>query len=162
MEESADVTFEAALVRAQELGITETDPSGDIDGYDAAVKCVCLCRALLRLPQGMEDVQPLHGIRGVGQAEIAAARADGGARLMLVCEGKLLESAVGGDKAQCAVRLRRVPPSSPLHGIRATSSCVTFFTDILGPVTVTSTDPTLRDTGYGLLADLLEAMRWKS
>merc|ERR1740117_1656798 len=72
MEDSPEVTFEEGLARAQAAGIAETDPSGDIDGLDAAVKCVCLCRALLHAPLTLASVQPVDSIRGVGQAEVAA------------------------------------------------------------------------------------------
>jgi len=34
----ADVLFEEGLKTAQDLGVTETDPSHDIDGWDSTVK----------------------------------------------------------------------------------------------------------------------------
>eukprot|EP00927_Polykrikos_kofoidii_P067089 TRINITY_DN62612_c0_g1_i1.p1 TRINITY_DN62612_c0_g1~~TRINITY_DN62612_c0_g1_i1.p1 ORF type:complete len:393 (-),score=49.94 TRINITY_DN62612_c0_g1_i1:41-1219(-) len=166
LEESPTMTFEESLARAQSVGITETDPSADIDGFDAAVKCVCLCRALLGARMSLAEVNPCEGIRGVSQKDVAEARNDGGKRLMLVCEGSIVSKGDGGpsgrgEQAVCSVRLRQVAPSSPMHSVRGASACITLRTDVLGPVTLFSTDPTLRDTGYGLLADLLEVANWR-
>eukprot|EP00971_Amphidinium_carterae_P274722 5451562-Amphidinium_carterae.1 len=154
MEESSEVTFEEGLQRAQDMGIVEADPSGDIDGYDAAVKCVCLARALMGAQASMKDVRPLDGIRTVDQAAVAGAK-ERRSRLMLVCRGWHEE-----DGVRCSVELQTVPSSSPFHGIRGASSCLTIYTDVLGALTLTQTDPTIRDTGFGLLADFLEAINW--
>merc|ERR1712194_188232 len=47
MEEGEAQTVEDGIKRAQELGIAEADPSGDIDGYDAAVKNLVLARVCM-------------------------------------------------------------------------------------------------------------------
>lgn len=159
MEDNPELPFEAGLARAQEMGIVEADPAGDIDGFDAAVKCVCLCRALLGVKLSLDNVQPRDSIRHVQQTDIARARADNKSRLMLVCEGKVTGDAHG---VSCAVRLRSVPPTSSLYNLRGSSACVTLFTDVMGPVTIVSTDPSLRDTGYGLFSDLLDAINWRA
>lgn len=39
----------------------------------------------------------------------------------------------------------------PLAHLEGASSALTIETDVLQPITVTSTEPTLRDTAYGLL-----------
>merc|ERR1719446_645362 len=112
MEDDPQLAFEAGLKRAQDMGIAEADPSGDIDGYDAAVKCVCLGRALLGVQVSLDKVQPRDGIRGMQQENIAKAREEGNCRLMLVCEGSL---SADGKTGSCGVRLTKVPPTSPLY-----------------------------------------------
>ena len=39
-------SFEDAIRRAQQMGIAETDPSADLDGWDAAVKVAALAIVL--------------------------------------------------------------------------------------------------------------------
>jgi homoserine dehydrogenase len=48
MEEGLD--FEQALRNAQEIGVAETDPSHDIDGWDATVKVAALVTVLMGVP----------------------------------------------------------------------------------------------------------------
>src|SRR5215467_31327 len=43
-------SFDDAVRRAQAMGIAETDPSADIDGWDSAVKVAALTIALLGVP----------------------------------------------------------------------------------------------------------------
>ncbi|MBZ0274859.1 MAG: homoserine dehydrogenase, partial [Anaerolineae bacterium] len=40
------LSYAAALERAQQLGYAETDPSGDVEGWDAAAKAVILAQSL--------------------------------------------------------------------------------------------------------------------
>ena len=42
-------SFEEGLKTAQELGVTETDPSHDIDGWDATVKVCALASVLMNI-----------------------------------------------------------------------------------------------------------------
>jgi hypothetical protein len=44
--------FEAAVKKAQDLGIAETDPSFDVDGWDATVKLSALATVLTLAPLG--------------------------------------------------------------------------------------------------------------
>lgn len=150
LEADPSLSFEDALRTAQDMGIAEADPSADVDGLDAAVKCVCLARALgLAASASLGDVRPLEGIRGLDGAAVAAALPR---RYKLVCRGRR-----DGDRLCLSVARELVEPSSPLHGVSGASSCVTLRTDVLGPLTLVQSDPTTRDTGYGLFADLCEA-----
>jgi len=151
LERDATLSFAAALKVAQDMGIAEADPSADIDGWDAAVKCVCLAQALGIAPSAtLQDVRPVEGIRGLDGAAVQKGLPK---RFKLLCRGRREE----GGAFSLAVTRELVEPSSPLHGVSGSSSCVTFFTDVLGPLTVVQTSPTTRDTGYGIFADLCEA-----
>ncbi len=44
------LSFDAALKKAQELGVAETDATHDIDGWDAAVKTAALITVLMEVP----------------------------------------------------------------------------------------------------------------
>jgi len=144
--------FEEALAHAQELGIAETDPSGDVDGWDAAVKVAALVTVLMGracTPAHVERV----GIAALTPADIQkASRA--GLRWKLVCsagwEGGVLTTRVAPE---------RIEAGDPLFNVSGTSSAITFFTDVLPALTVVEGDPGPQTTAFGLLADFLRAAR---
>ena len=53
------------------------------------------------------------------------------------------------------VRLELVGRSDPIYHLSGTSSSVQLYTDVLGPITMVSTDPSLVDTAYGLFSDII-------
>ena len=72
MEEGS--TYEDALQEAQDNGYAEADPTGDVEGFDAAGKVVILANLLMGVPIGMDDVDRT-GISGLTPADITAATA---------------------------------------------------------------------------------------
>jgi homoserine dehydrogenase len=74
MEEGA--SYEDGVRRAQEIGIAETDPTLDVDGWDAAAKAVIVANAVFGASLGLADVER-EGIRGITSDELEAARRAG-------------------------------------------------------------------------------------
>jgi homoserine dehydrogenase len=144
--------FEKAVAYCQEIGIAETDPSGDIDGWDAAVKVAALATVLMNVPLKPAEVDRT-GIRGIGPAEIAQAR-QAGKRWKLVCSA---ECVGGGVKGRVAPE--QVGVDSPMYGVEGTTSIVEFKTDVLGQLSVVESNPGPHTTAYGLFADFLNAVR---
>src|SRR2546430_10037503 len=68
--------FEEALRKAQEIGVAETDPSHDIDGWDAAVKVAALVTVLMGVPIRLDEIQR-KGIGGLTGEVLRAARSAG-------------------------------------------------------------------------------------
>lgn len=92
MEKSGE-EFDAVLAEAAKLGITETDPSQDIDGWDAASKLVILANAVMNRPISIRDVR-VEGIRAVTAEKIRAAKKRGKVlRLIATITNKLAEVA---------------------------------------------------------------------
>jgi homoserine dehydrogenase len=144
--------FDQAVAYAQEIGIAETDPSGDVDGWDAAIKVAALVTVLMDVPLKPIEVART-GIAEIHAQDIQSAR-DQGKRWKLVC------SAVReGDGVRAAVGPQMVPPESPLYLVDGTTSIVQFETDVLGSLSVMETDPGPHTTAYGLLADFINALR---
>jgi homoserine dehydrogenase len=145
-------SFESALTEAQAIGIAETDPSGDIDGWDAAVKVAALATVLMDYPLGIQEVDR-QGIGDLDADQINAAM-DAGQRWKLICSVWRENDMVLGR-----VRPERVGPEDPLYHVRGTSSQITFTSDVLGDLTIMGTDPGPDTTAYGMFADLLNAVR---
>ena len=145
-------SFDQAVAYAQKIGIAETDPSGDIDGWDAAVKVAALATVLMDTPLKPAQVQR-QGIRHITMEEIEQARAEK-KRWKLVCSAVRhangVEARVGPEK---------VGSDSPLYSVEGTTSIVQFVTDVLGVLSVIEEDPGPNTTVYGLFADFLNAVR---
>jgi homoserine dehydrogenase len=145
-------SFEQAVAHAQAVGIAETDPSGDVDGWDAAIKVAALVTVLMGVRLKPDQVAR-QGIGALTLDDIEAARAQG-RRWKLVCSASR-EGA--GVRARVAPEL--VGPDSPLFNVSGTSSIAQFETDVLGRLSLIEEDPGPHTTAYGLLADFLNAVR---
>jgi homoserine dehydrogenase len=145
-------SFDQAVAYAQSIGIAETDPSGDIDGWDASIKVSALVSVMMGYPLKPDQVDRT-GIRGLTREDLERARQEG-KRWKLVCSARR-EGA--GVKARVAPEM--IPSSSPLYSIDGTTSIVQFETDVLGLLSVVESDPGPHTTAYGLLADFVNAVR---
>ena len=150
MEEGS--SLEEAIAYSQSIGITETDPSGDIDGWDAAIKVAALATVLMGIPLKPQDVDR-KGIRDLSPHLIRQAKKEG-KRWKLVCTA---EKKRGKVIAKVAPQL--VPPSSPFFSVNGTSSFVVFNTDVLPGLGILESDPSPETTAYGLLADILNILK---
>lgn len=141
-----------ALRKAQELGYAEADPTGDVEGWDAAVKVQVLAKVLMGEPIGVDDVDRT-GITGITGEDIKAA-AGRGARIKLIAE-------VGrnGGKLLAKVAPKEIPLAHPLAGIMGATNAITLITDHLGEVTIVGPGAGRVETGQALLADLLSVHR---
>ncbi|MBT3390695.1 MAG: homoserine dehydrogenase [Chloroflexi bacterium] len=147
----AGESFEDAVAYAQSIGIAETDPSGDVDGWDAAIKVCALVSVMMGVPLKPHDVDRT-GIGGISVDDVAQAKSEG-KRWKLVCEALR-----DGDQVRARVAPQKVGVESPLYGVMGTTSIVEFESDVLGKLSLIEADPGPHTTAYGLLADFLNAV----
>ena len=148
-------TQQDAITYAQSIGIAETDPSGDVDGWDAAVKVAALVTVLMDKPFTPDQVDR-SGIRELTLDHIQDAKKNG-KRWKLVCSAVLDQDSPSGISA--SVTPRQIGPDSLLYNITGTSSILEIESDVLGKLSLIEQDPTPRTTAYGLLADILNAIK---
>lgn len=146
------LSFEESLLKAQELGVAETDSGNDIEGWDAAVKVAALIRVLMDVPIRLEEIQR-EGIGKLSEEAVRAARAEG-KPYKLVCRAQRI-----GQGVTASVRPEQVPLSDPLAWVAGTSSIVYFETDIFPGLAITENNPGLDATAYGMLADFVRAVK---
>jgi homoserine dehydrogenase len=146
------LTFEAALKKAQDLGIAETDATHDIDGWDAAVKTAALITVLMDVPVRLSEIKR-EGIRGLRVDAVRAARNEGRPYKLVCRAGR------AGAGVTASVRPEQVAMSDPMAGIAGSSSYVYFETDIFPGLAVTEENPGLYATAYGMLADFVRSAR---
>ncbi len=146
------LSFDAALRRAQELGVAETDARHDIEGWDAAVKVTALVVVLMGESLRPADVQR-EGIGKLTGDEVRAARA-AGTPYKLVCSARRTTNGI-----LARVTPERVPLNDPLAWVAGTSSIVYFETDIFPGLCITEVNPGVYATAYGMLADFIRTVQ---
>jgi homoserine dehydrogenase len=146
-------TFDEAVKEAQSIGIAETDPSADIDGWDAAIKVAALSTVVMGIPVKPQQVER-KGIRDITPEMIQEA-AQAGERWKLVCKARRK----GEQLLEASVSPQRVAAGSPLYAVNGTSSYVEFKMDVLPGLGILENNPGPETTAYGLLADLINAIR---
>jgi homoserine dehydrogenase len=146
------LTFEEGVGRAVELGVTETDPGYDVDGWDAAVKVCALARVLMRAPLRLEEVER-EGIRSLDSNVLREARAAGH-------PFKLVSRAAYSDgRVKASVRPEQIRAGDPLAMTSGTSLLIHFELDVLPGLTMMAHNPNLKSTAYGLLCDFINAAK---
>jgi homoserine dehydrogenase len=145
------LSFEESLKKAQQMGVAETDPSHDIDGWDAAVKVAALVTVLMGVQIRLEDIER-EGIGELSGATVRAARAEGNP-YKLVCRAQR-----DGARVRASVRPEQVPLSDAMAWVAGTSSIIYFETDIFPGLAITENNPGLEATAYGMLADFVKAV----
>lgn len=151
VERGAD--FEEGVRRAQALGVAETDPSHDVEGWDAVVKTCAVANVLMGAGLRPADVTR-EGIRGLGAEEVRAAAA-AGEPYRLVARARRGE----GGEVSASVGPERVVPDGPLPRVGGTTMAVTFELDVLPALTLVAHRPDLKSTAYAMLADFVDAVR---
>jgi homoserine dehydrogenase len=141
---------EEALREAQAAGITEADPSHDLEGWDAAVKGCVLANALMGADVRPPRVQR-RGIGGVTGAQAQAAlRA--GYRLRLI-----VRAARRGSGARVSVGPERVPVGDFLVSSGSDGALV-LSTDLMGEIGIWEGAGGVDQTAYALLSDLVAVL----
>jgi homoserine dehydrogenase len=146
-------TFDEAVAQAQSIGVAETDPSGDILGWDAAVKVAALVTVLMDTPHLPQQVER-QGIEAITPTLVREAR-EQGRRWKLICQASREET----GRIVSRVGPEQIGTDDLLYSVLGTSSSVTFVSDVLGRLTVTEENPGPETTAYGLLADFINAVR---
>ena len=145
------LSFDESLARAQQIGVAETDPSNDIEGWDAVVKVAALVRVLMGVPIRPDAIQR-EGIGKLSRETVRAARVEG-RPYKLVCRARRTDHGV-----TASVGPEQVPLSDPLAWVAGTSSIVYFETDIFPGLAITENNPGVEATAYGMLADFVRAV----
>ena len=145
------LSFQDSLAKAQQLGIAETDPSHDVEGWDATVKTAALIRVLMGLPIKLDEIQR----KGISQltGEVVRAARGAGKPFKLMCRAQR-----NGSSVTASVRPEQVLLSDPLAAVEGTSSILYLETDIFPGLAITENNPGLEATAYGMLADFVRAV----
>lgn len=143
------MSYADALAEAQRLGYAEADPTGDVEGYDAAAKAVILANIVMSARLALDEVER-KGITTLTRDTIEAARASGDRWKLIARVWR------EGDRVRASVEPTRLPLSHPLAGVGGATNAITFTTDLLGDVTLIGPGAGGVATGFAILSDILE------
>lgn len=85
-----ELSYETALKQAQELGYAETDPTGDVEGFDAAYKIAILSTISFNKKVDINKIYR-EGITQITAQDIKSAK-ELGYRIKLIAMGQVLEN----------------------------------------------------------------------
>ncbi len=142
--------FEQALKEAQQLGYAETDPTNDIEGYDAACKVAILANSVFGRNVTFNDVR-ITGITSITEDAVSLAAS----RNMVI----RLIGEVSETKLEVGPRL--VPKGHPLS-VSGTLNTAQIISDLAGPITVTGRGAGRLETASAILSDLISIMDERS
>ena len=142
-------SYEDVLKDAQALGFAEADPTGDVEGYDAANKLSVLMATafgVYRAPDSFERI----GITGVTMEDLAAAEAEGKVIKLLACA----EEKDGGIEAY--VKPVAVEKDSFLGRCGSEFNAVQIDCNMAGPIFLQGKGAGPEPTGSAVLGDIIE------
>lgn len=146
------MSYADALAEAQAQGYAEADPTGDVEGFDAAAKVAILTRLVLGASLPLEQVER-QGITGVTVADIEQAKA-------AHMHWKLIGSAeITPDGVKASVKPVCLPDSHPLARVSGATNAITFSTAYLGDVTLIGPGAGRLQTGMAVIEDLIEIFK---
>ena len=143
-------SFADALAEAQELGYAESDPTADVDGFDAAAKAAIIASVAFGVQVGAADVYR-EGISGITADDVAMA-----ARL-----GYVVKLVAVAEKTDDAVAIRvhpaMVPTDHPLAAVREAFNAVFVEGAAAGELMFYGRGAGGRPTASAVLGDVIDA-----
>lgn len=138
------LTYENALQDAAGKGYAESNPSLDVDGFDAAAKLVIMANWVMGMKVTMRDVSRT-GITKVTVAEVKkAAQRSNAIKLIAAC-----------DRRKLVVAPTEVAKTDPIC-VNSTLNAVTFSSEHSGQQTIIGRGAGGMETASSVLRDLIE------
>ena len=143
------LSYDEALAHAQDAGHAETDPSLDVEGWDAANKLVILAHSVLDYPATLADVA-VEGITHVNAETLRQAVAEG-KRVKLVATAER-----DGDRYDLSVRPVWLDADHPLAQLGPMQMGIIYYTDISGVISAAIIEETPVPTASAMLRDVVD------
>jgi homoserine dehydrogenase len=143
------LSYDEALAHAQAAGHAETDPSLDVEGWDAANKLVILAYSVLDYSATLADVT-IEGIAHVTAETLRQAAAEG-KRVKLVATAER-----DGDHYRLSVRPTWLDPDHPLAQLGPKQMGIVYHTDISGVISAAIVEETPVPTASAMLRDVVD------
>jgi len=143
------------LANAQRAGYAETDPSADVDGFDARAKLCILARLALQAEIRPEDV-PAQTIRHVGAVDFPYAKE-------LACTIRQVSRAqLDSAVVRARVGPMLVPKSSPIAWSRGTQNMIVTSGEFGGDVVFSGHGAGGHPTAVAVVSDVLAVAQGSS
>ena len=156
-----DIDYHTALKEAQEMGVAESNPELDVEGWDTAAKILILTNTIYGTDLCLDDI-PVTGIQGVTSEMIDEAARDG-KTIKLIGES-CLEGPFHNQKQKVTGISVSVSPvdlesDHALSRINGTTKAINFETDTLGDFTVVGGKSDPRAAAAAVIKDIVNLAR---
>ena len=151
--EKDGVSYEQVLKEAQELGYAETDPTGDVEGYDSAYKIATLATIALNKRVDINKIYR-EGITKISADDMRFAK-ELGYKIKLIALAKTIES----DKVDVRVHPMLVPLKNCLAGINGVTNSVVLEGFPVGRVMMAGPGAGEFPTASSVVGDILAIQR---
>ncbi len=145
-------SYEEALKEAQSLGYAESDPSADVEGWDAVGKTVILANTMMTAKLKPSEVER-QGITRITMNDIISAKVQDKTIKLIAHIWR------EKDKIMAKVSPELVHTVDPLANVTGAMNALTLKTDGLGDITIIGRGAGGVETGHGILSDLLAIHR---
>jgi homoserine dehydrogenase len=143
------LSYDEALADAQAAGHAETDPSLDVEGWDAANKLVILAHSALGYPATLDDVS-VEGILGVTAKMLSQSAAEEKRiKLVAVAEEE-------GDGYRLSVQPTWLDAKHALAQLGPKQMGIVYHTDISGVISAAIVEETPVPTASAMLRDVVD------
>ncbi len=152
--------FDAVLADAQRLGYAEADPTGDVEGFDAAQKAAILASLAFHTAVPIDAVHR-EGITAIDKTVMDAARGAGYVvKLLAVCErlDGVAESP-SGEAISVRVAPALVPREHPLASVHGANNAVFVQAEAAGNLMFYGAGAGGVQTASAVLGDVVSAAR---
>ena len=144
-----NASYADVLKEAQELGYAEADPTGDVEGFDAAYKITTLATIVFGKRIKIENVYR-EGITKISPDDMAAAN-EMGYKIKLIASAELSED----GKADVRVHPMLVPKTKTLAHIDYVTNAVSLSGHPVGDVTLSGPGAGEFPTASSVVGDIL-------
>lgn len=149
--EDNDFTYNEALRKAQKLGIAETDPSLDVEGFDTASKLLILTNVLMNESKTLKDIF-IEGITNITPLDIKSAKEESKKYKLIGRSYKL------NNELIMTVKLEKLDPNHALYNVDNKDKAVRFTSDTLGDLTVLGGASGVIPAAASILRDLINIL----
>jgi homoserine dehydrogenase len=157
--DTAGESLEAALATATELGYAEkSDPSADIEGFDAAQKTALLASLAFHTTVPLDRVYR-EGITNVTLEQVDAARKAGYVVKLLSISERLTDADTGEEGVSARVYPALVPRDHPLAAVHGAKNAVFVEAEAAGDLMFYGAGAGGKETASAVLGDLVSAAR---
>jgi homoserine dehydrogenase len=135
--------YEEMLGEAKQMGIAETDPRFDVEGWDTSSKLVILSNVVFRRHINVKEI-PRRGIEKVTPDDVAHANSRG-KRIKLVGQ-------ITRERAEVAPRLIDI---DSLLDVGGTRNIAVYTTDLAGEIAISGRGAGQMETASAMMSDFL-------
>lgn len=150
--ETNNLEYSEALKKAQQIGIAETDPTLDVEGWDTATKLLILTNVLMNEDKTMNDIK-VEGITLTSLCDIQEALKEN-------MKYKLIGRTTREEgNLKIVVKMEKVGLDNVLYSIDGKNKAVKYTSDTLGDLTIIGGASGVVPAAASILRDMINIHR---